>query len=65
MKNNYTVLECTTREIHEEKAYCNVTIFVDNEGDIPEPEETWLPGSMCLIADTKVIKLLNHERMWV
>lgn len=42
-----------------------VTISVSAESDIPEPEENWGCGSICLIANTHSYKMLNSEGEWV
>ena len=42
-----------------------VDIIVDTENDIPEPEAHWSVGSMALIADTMIIRVLNNAREWV
>lgn len=41
-----------------------VTISVSTENDIPEPEEDWACGSICLIANTHSYKMLNSEGEW-
>lgn len=46
------------------KGVYKVGIVVDTESDIPKPDDTWYPGSMCQIAGTHKYKVLNNEREW-
>ncbi|MBO7714634.1 MAG: hypothetical protein J6S85_13745 [Methanobrevibacter sp.] len=41
-----------------------VTISVDTESDIPEPENDWGCGSVCWIINTNTIKMLNSQGEW-
>ena len=53
----------------DEKALERVTILVDSAAEIPEPQENWAAGSVCIIADNSVnsvdYKILNNQRKWV
>lgn len=53
----------------DEKALERVTILVDISGEIPEPQENWAVGSVCIIADDTAnsveYKILNNKRKWV
>lgn len=53
----------------DEKPLERVTIIVDTSGEIPEPQENWAVGSVCIIADDTAnsvdYKILNNKRKWV
>ena len=53
----------------DEKAIERVTILVDSTEEIPDPQENWAVGSVCIIADDTAkslgYKILNNQRKWV
>ena len=53
----------------DEKPLERVTILVDSASEIPQPQENWAAGSMCIIADGTAnsvdYKILNNQRKWI
>lgn len=47
------------------KAVYRVEIFADTADDVPEPQDVWAVGSMCIIGETHEYRWLNSERKWV
>lgn len=60
----YTVIEDDIRYIGDIKRN-RIMIQVDTAGDVPDPDESWDTGSICMIAETHAYKVLNSEREWV
>ena len=60
----YTVIEKTSSCNADEngKVLQRVVIMVDAATDIPEPNDAWDSGSMCLVAEDHSYKILNNER---
>jgi hypothetical protein len=61
----YTIMEEQCSRIIEGTPIFRVTILVDTEDDLPEPETNWTPGSMALIAEDHTFRVMNNEREWV
>ncbi len=61
----YSIIEKSRVKFEDGTFYARVTILVDTESAIPAPEDNWVAGSMCMIADTHTYKVLNNEREWV
>lgn len=56
--------ECSVIDQNGEPLHRTV-ILVDSAADVPQPEDSWMPGSYCMIAEDHTYKVLNNEREWV
>ena len=63
----YTMIERESSLNADEngKVLQRVAIQVDTSDDVPEADESWDVGSICMIAATHGYKVLNSEREWV
>lgn len=61
----YTVMDRTVSRRVGETTLSIVQIIADTAEDVPEPDESWDAGSMCMIAEDHSFKILNNEREWV
>ena len=61
----YTIMESSMTRYSEGVQMFRVVIMVDAATDIPEPNDAWDSGSMCLVAEDHSYKILNNEREWV
>lgn len=61
----YTIMESSMTRYSEGVQMSRVVIMVDAATDIPEPNDAWDSGSMCLVAEDHSYKILNNEREWV
>ena len=66
---NFSMIRRQFVKYEDEKALERVTILVDSTSEIPEPQENWAVGSVCIIADDTAnslgYKMLNKQRKWV
>lgn len=62
---NYQVIdqECSVYDKNGEPIHKTV-ILVDTEANIPQPKDEWQIGSICMISDTHIYKILSPERKW-
>ena len=60
----YTIMESSMTRYSEGVQMSRVVIMVDAATDIPEPNDAWDSGSMCLVAEDHSYKILNNEREW-
>ena len=63
----YTMIERGSSLSADEngKVLQRVVILADTADDVPEADESWAVGSICMIAATHKYKVLNGEREWV
>lgn len=61
----YTIMESSMTRYSDGVQMSRVVIMVDAATDIPEPNDAWDSGSMCLVAEDHSYKILNNEREWV
>lgn len=60
----YTIIDGSSAVTSDGDQKKIVTISVSTASDIPEPEENWGCGSMCIITSTHSVKMLNDEGAW-
>ena len=63
--NHLSVIEQKYVRFEQDVPVYLMTVLVDSESDLPVPEASWSPGSICMIADTHTYKILNSEGEWV